>query len=350
MKIRRTILLLVLAAFILGPPLVSTTWAQGKAAEKPEDFYKGKILRIVCSATPGGGTDLAARVIAPYIAKYTGAANVAIENNAAGGGLVAKNYVFNNAKPDGLTMGIDPGSIPVQNFLMDAAGVKYDLTSAPWIANFDDQPWMGLVGAKSQYKSVNDMKGAKGLKFGGATIGGGVTVSSVLVMHLFGLDGKVVTGFKGTTEVALALARGELDGGSGQTSNIKNNMEQGYVRPLVVLEYKRVKELPDVPAITELMEITGEKKELLDAHIMVPTTKMMCVPPGTPQDRVQFLRNAMEKIKEDSQFQAEMEKAMGIKCAWVSIQETEELAKRATEAKKKGVYDKLKELQEKYRK
>ncbi|MCJ7595284.1 MAG: hypothetical protein MUO52_11000, partial [Desulfobacterales bacterium] len=323
--------------------------SQVAAAEGPEEFYKGKIIKLIVSSRPGGGSDLAARVLAPYLAKYTGASNVAIENNDKAGGMVAKNYVFNNAKPDGLTLGLDPGSIPFQNYLMGEPGVQYDLVSAPWIANFDHQPWLGLVGAKSKFTSINDLKSAKGLRFGGATPGGGITVSSALVLYLFGLDGKVIPGFKGTTGVALALGRGELDGGSGQTSNVLNNIEQGYVKPIVVLEYNRLKELPDVPAVPELIQMTDEQKEILDLHISVPTTKMMTAPPGTPQDRVQFLRDAMAKVKNDEQFEKELEKAMGIRCTWVSIEDTEKLAKQATEARNKGTYKKLDKMQESYR-
>ena len=47
---------------------------------------------------------MAARVLAPYLAKYTVAANVAIENNAKAGGLVAVNQVYNVPKADGLTL------------------------------------------------------------------------------------------------------------------------------------------------------------------------------------------------------------------------------------------------------
>lgn len=321
----------------------------GEAAEGAKDFYKGKIIKLVVSARPGGGTDLAARVIAPFLAKYTGAKNVVIENNAKAGGLVAKNFVFNKARPDGLTIGLDPGSIPFQNYLTDAPGVQFDLLRAPWIGNLAPQPWMGLVGAKSPYRSIEDLKSKKGLKFGGATAGGGISVSSALVLYLFNLDGKLVTGFKGTTGVALALARGELDGGSGQTSNVMNNVRQGYVRPIVILEYHRVKEFPEVPAVPELIELKGERKQIFDAHLIVPTTKMLSVPPGTPLDRVQFLQHAMEQIRKDQEFKSKIEKAMGIECKWISIEETERLAKQATEEKKRGTFKKLAEIVKSYR-
>jgi len=349
MKGNKTRIGSVLTMAALSMIFLVTGWGSPLgAAEGPEAFYQGKIIKLIVSSRPGGGTDLAARVIAPYLAKYTGASNVAIENNAKAGGMVAKNYVFNKAKPDGLTIGVDPGSIPFQNYLMNEPGVQYDLLSAPWIANLDHQPWLGLVGAKSPYSSPREMKSVKGLKFGGATPGGGITVSSALVLYFFGLDGNVIPGFKGTTGVALALAKGELDGGSGQTSNALNNIAQGYVKPLVVLDYERIKEMPEVPTVTELIQLTDEQKEILDLHLSVPTTKMMCVPPGTPADRVQFLRNAMEKIKNDPQFEQEIEKAMGIKCTWVSVEATEKLARKATETRQKGTFKRMEEVVDRY--
>jgi tripartite-type tricarboxylate transporter receptor subunit TctC len=319
------------------------------AAESPEDFYRGKIIKIVVSSRPGGGTDLSARIIAPYIQKYTGASRVVIRNKGEAGGLVAVNYVYNRVKPDGLTLGLDPVSIPFQSYLTDYVGVKFELTKIPFVAQFLLQQWLGFLGTKGPYSSIEDLKSAKGLKFGGAAPGGGITIGSALILYFFDLDGKVVTGFRGTTGVAMALARGEIHGSAAETPAVLRNMKQGYVKPIMTLDYKRARAFPEVPAVTELMKFTGEKNEILDSFLMTPGAKTICVPPGTPKDKLQFLREAVAKIRQDEGFQKQIKKAMGTECEWVSVEDTENLVRRAVEAKEKGTFKKLTDIVAKYR-
>ncbi|MFC1868959.1 Bug family tripartite tricarboxylate transporter substrate binding protein [Thermodesulfobacteriota bacterium] len=337
--------MLALALFI-----VLSAWAlPGEAADNPADFYKGKIIKILCSERPGGGTDSLARIVAPYLAKYTGASTVAVENKPQGTGLVARNFIYHNAKKDGLTVGFYSGGSTVYNYLTDFPSVKYDLMGTPWIANFLFQRWYCLAGANSPYNSIKDLKSAKGLKFGGASRGGTLSIASALIMYLFDLDGKLVTGFKGTKGVALAMRRGELDGASGQTSNVIRNIEQGHVKPILTLDYKRDKAFPDVPTVGEVTKLTGAKKELFDSFLLVPDTKMVCVPPGTPEDRVKFLRDAVGKMMKDPELIKKLKKRTGIDVEWFSNEETMGFLKQALEKKKKGVFKDLMDIVEKLR-
>ena len=96
MKQRMVIGLLLLSCLYFGS--VATGLAQ-------ESFYKGKSIRLIVGSTPGGFYDRWARFFARYMPKYIpGNPEIAVQNMPAAGSLVAANYVYNVAKPDGLTL------------------------------------------------------------------------------------------------------------------------------------------------------------------------------------------------------------------------------------------------------
>lgn len=74
-------------AMIFAVFFVLNTFEVAQGMEKVEDFYKGRVLKIVVPFAPGGGFDQWARGLAPYLKKYTGA-NVVVENWEGAGGLV----------------------------------------------------------------------------------------------------------------------------------------------------------------------------------------------------------------------------------------------------------------------
>ncbi|MBI2991693.1 MAG: hypothetical protein HYY47_06115, partial [Deltaproteobacteria bacterium] len=76
------------------------------AVRAQDNFYQGKTIRIVVGSAPGGGYDLWPRFMARYFSQYIpGKPEVIIQNMPGAGSLVAANYIYNVAKPDGLTLG-----------------------------------------------------------------------------------------------------------------------------------------------------------------------------------------------------------------------------------------------------
>src|SRR5688572_30261272 len=70
------------------------------------NFYQGKTIRIVIGSSTGGGYDLWARVLARYYGKYIpGNPTILVQNMPGAASIVATNYLYNVAKPDGLTLG-----------------------------------------------------------------------------------------------------------------------------------------------------------------------------------------------------------------------------------------------------
>ena len=104
---RLTILLLMLVALALN-----------RATGHAQDFYKGKTIRIVVATTPGGGFDAYSRIIARHMGKHIpGNPSLAIENMPGAAFLIGTNYLYRQAKPDGLTIGNWIGNLVVHQVI-----------------------------------------------------------------------------------------------------------------------------------------------------------------------------------------------------------------------------------------
>jgi len=72
-----------------------------------EEFYKGKIILFIVGPSPGGGYDTYTRAFARHIGKYIpGNPTPIVQNMPGAGQLIAAHYIYERAKPDGLTIGV----------------------------------------------------------------------------------------------------------------------------------------------------------------------------------------------------------------------------------------------------
>ena len=87
------------------------------------------------------------------------------------------------------------------------------------------------------------------------------------MFEILGLDGKVITGFKGKKDLILALARGEADFMVTSDNTAMKDEKDGYVVNLMTTGDKRSVVVPHIPSLSEL----GVKvpKELEAVHTFV---------------------------------------------------------------------------------
>src|SRR5262249_37953285 len=87
----------------VGVALGLLTCATPAATQEP--FYRGKTIRIIVGFTAGGGFDVYSRVLARHMARHIpGGPTIIVENMPGAGSLIAANYLYKIAKPDGLSM------------------------------------------------------------------------------------------------------------------------------------------------------------------------------------------------------------------------------------------------------
>ncbi|MGH7887254.1 MAG: Bug family tripartite tricarboxylate transporter substrate binding protein, partial [Candidatus Binatia bacterium] len=119
-----TLAILAAAPFCFAP--------RGTAQDR---FFEGKTIRIIVGFSPGGGFDAHSRAIARHMGKHIlGNPTVTVENMAGAGSLIAANHIYNQAKPDGLTIGNWIGGLIIQQYL-NAKGVSFDAQKFEWVGS-----------------------------------------------------------------------------------------------------------------------------------------------------------------------------------------------------------------------
>ncbi len=293
-----------------------TVWLTAGAAPAQNNFYQGKTMRIVIGSSTGGGYDLWARLLARYYAKYIpGNPTIVVQNMPGAASIVATNYLYNVAKPDGLTIG---AILPAIYFdqLVGRKEAQFDFAKIPWIGSPEQNGILHYMRADSPYKSIDDIRKAKEPPRCGSS-GTGTTGYYIprLLDEVLGTKHTIVSGYPGGAEIDLAVERGEVQCWSPLIATFFGRepyvtwQKKGFVRVVVQFGSKRDPRLADVPTIFELMDQhkTPDAGKRLARVILVAATlgRPIAAAPGTPPDRVKLLRDAYVKTLQDPELIAE---------------------------------------------
>lgn len=281
-----------------------------------QDFYSNKTVRIVVGFSPGGGMDIYARAIARHLGKnIPGKPAVMVENMTGAGSLIAANYLYNQAKPDGLTIGSWIGGLVLQQVIGGQKGIEFDARKFEWIGAPAGDSSSCAISKSSGISSADQWLAAKTPVKIGAMAPGSVTsdIPKILKAAL-NLPIQIVEGYKGTAEIRVAADSGEVDGGCWGWETIKimwrQGLDSGSTKVLIQMLPKRHPDLPDVPNALELAK-TDDARQLIKIGIVDPATmvRSLTLPPGTPKDRVKILRDAFMATMKDPEFLAEAKTA-----------------------------------------
>ena len=289
------------------------------AAQAQSDFFKGKQMKIVVGASAGAASDLYARVVANYLPKHiSGKPEIIVQNMPGAGSVVAANYVYSVAKPDGLTLGMPSANIYMDQ-LVGREETKFDVRRFQWIGTQDKRHLLFYIRSDTPYKSVGDIIKAKEPPKCGET---GTTSSGYLLTRIVDevLGGKLnmVLGYPGGAEVDLAVEKGEvicrgmsIDPYFGREPFISWG-KKGFVRLLLQTGSKRDARAPEIPTIYELMDQykTPDINRRVVRVILAGAEfgSPIFAAPGTPTDRVKILREAHAKSMKDPELIAEANK------------------------------------------
>lgn len=300
----------ITGVLILTLALVVSCTPEAQPAATPADFYKGKTIDLVISASPGGSADLITRIMASYLGGDT-EASVVVTNRDGAGGLDGMNYLY-KGKPDGLTLGTVPAAKFVSNKALNEPAAVYDIGEFSYIMGIGRLQYYFFVSPEGPYQSVADLQAGKDLKIGGVSPAGNIALGGLTVIKILGLDGKVITGIKGESNRALAVKRGEVIGYCLNVVTTKASVEAGMVKPLFVLATERDPVMPDVPAITELVNLTGEDLALVKLwETAFVGSTIFTGSPGIPEDRLAFLRGLANKWAQDEGFREKINVVSG---------------------------------------
>jgi tripartite-type tricarboxylate transporter receptor subunit TctC len=305
--------IVTLFLFLLLPFSASLVGAQS------DPFYKGKQIRIIVGLSTGGGYDRAARMLARHIGKYIpGSPEVIVQNMPGASSVTAANYVWGVAKPDGLTI-LAPHNNLYLGQLSGQKEVQFDLPKFLWIGSLENDDMMIFGRADASFKSIGDIVKAKEPpKCGSTGVGSSDYVMSKILEETIGAKVTHVTGYPGSSEIAIALERGEV-ACMGLTIATYFGREPfltwlntKFVRFLAQSGRKRQPRVEEAPTIYELMDeykTPTTKRRTAEAMLQGGEwARPYMVGPATPADRVAILRAAFDKAVKDPELLAEAKK------------------------------------------
>lgn len=282
-------------------------------------FFEGKTARIIVGFSPGGTYDLWARLIARHMGRHIpGNPNFVVQNMTGGGSIIAANYVYNIAKPDGLTLGVVTPGVFIEQ-LAGRKEVQFDWAKFSWVGSPERTERIFYIRADTPFKTLEDLRKAlEPPKCGSTGVGTASYYWPRLLADLFGFKLNIVAGYQGSTDVNLAIEKGEMHcwGGTVQayfgSEPGRTWAKTGFVKVLVQGGKKRHPQLPDTPTVWELMDkhSTGEATRRLVKVLLSPDDlgRPFFGPPKVPADRVNILRAAFTKIMNDPDVVAEAQK------------------------------------------
>lgn len=273
-------------------------------------FYQGKTIRLVAGTPAGSVYDLYARLVAQFIPKHIpGAPNVIVQNMPGVASMVAANYIYSVAKPDGLTIGsIQPALYFDQ--LVGRKEVQFDWQKFTWIGNTTVSHHLLYMRSDTPYKTIEDIrKAAAPPKCGAEGTASSAYYLPKLLEETIGAKFNIITGYNSGTDVDLAVERGEVHcraftiAAFFAREPFHTWRKKGFVHVIVQTGKKRSANLPEVPTLHELMDQhkTSDSARRLAAVILAANEigRPIIGTPAIPAERVKILREAFMKTVND---------------------------------------------------
>lgn len=292
--------------------------AAATAAEKVS--FAGKRIEIIVPFSPGGGTDVYVRALAPHFEKHLpGNPTILVRNIPGARGIPGANQFEARAKKDGTTA-IACSASNVATYVFEKDKVDYDFGKwEPVVVS----PQGAVVYARTSLgiKSPKDLAKLKGqeLVFGGQSPGS-AELRTITTFELLGLKPKYVWGLN-RGPVRLAFERGEMninyDSTPGFLKGAMPLVKSGVATPIYTLgilnekgDLVRDPNFPDLPNFAEAYEMMHGKKPSGDGYeawqsvmkMLVMLNKGIFLPAGTPQPILDAWRTAARNMLKDPEF------------------------------------------------
>jgi tripartite-type tricarboxylate transporter receptor subunit TctC len=275
-----------------------------------QDFYAGKTVNLYIGFGAGGGYDLYSRLIARNIGDHIpGKPNVVPNNMPGAGGLKVVSYMANVAPKDGTALAMPSDGVALEQVLA-AKAPDYDAGKLQWIGRVASSTTIYMTWHTSPTKTFQDARKRETLL---GSSGAGITVYMPRALNaLSGTKFKLITGYRGSTEVLLAMERGEVEGGYSLLSDFRARkgdwLREKKVNVLFFIGGERVPDYPDVPLAHETAA-NEDDRQILKLLSAGDIGRAIFTVPGVPAERVAVLRQAFDAMLRDPAFIADAKKA-----------------------------------------
>jgi tripartite-type tricarboxylate transporter receptor subunit TctC len=261
--------------------------------------YPARPVQIIVPYNAGGGTDLAARVLAQTMEKYLGG-TVIVRNQPGGGGSIGTSATA-HAKPDGYTLGT--GSQGPLVMLPQYGGIDYTINDFDFLALMGRNLMVLAAGKDAPYKNAQEFLAYAKAHPGEVTVGNsGAGGANHVATEGLGMAGDLKLKsmpFGGAVAAITATLGGHIQSVLAHPPEVATHIKAGTLVPILVLEDDRIADFPDTPTAKELgIDFTWA------------AWKGIVAPKGLPADVRKKLGDALDKTFHDPDFLQKM-KEMG---------------------------------------
>src|SRR5436309_6486400 len=280
-------------------------------AEPVADFYRGKTISLYVGFPPGGGYDLYARVFAPHFARHIpGNPQIVIKSMLGGSGIQAAGYMTNVTPQDGTSLGLFLDSLTLGKVL--GGHGDFDPVKLTWIGRIVSTATVSVVWHTSPVQTIEEAK-TRELLMAGTVPSNTSNFIPAALNDLIGTKIKVIMGFRGSPDQALAMMRGETHSIGGMSwEAIQANHQEWLTEKKIKILYaqgaRRIKELPNEPALLDFATDERSRNILSLLGSGPDIGRSIVAEPGIPAERAAALRKALMDTLEDPEFVAEMRK------------------------------------------
>jgi tripartite-type tricarboxylate transporter receptor subunit TctC len=276
------------------------------------DFYRGKTVTVIVSSSAAGGYDTVARAVAHHLSRHLpGNPTVIVRNMAGAGGMIATNFLYNNAEKDGTVIGLVQNNTPFEP-LFGTKEARYDPVKFNWLGTPSSETALVLLWHAVPVNSLADLK-MREVAVGVSGANSTPAFYARLLNATLGTRMKLINGYPGQNDVLLAMERREVDGHpsaffSSLRSTRPNWLRDKTAKAIVQYGPEKIAELADVPFAPDLVGNEDDRLVMQAAFAPLALGRPFLMPPGLPLERINALRQAFATTMTDPEFLAEGEK------------------------------------------
>jgi tripartite-type tricarboxylate transporter receptor subunit TctC len=289
----------------------------GEGARADDDvaaFYAGKTVQMVVATSPGGGVDLIGRLVARHLKDHIpGKPNIVVQNMPGAGGNQMANNLYASGARDGTMIGAPLNGMPT-NPLLTPKVARFDPTKFTWIGSMYRSNNVAYVWHASPVQTLEALK-AKEAIIGTSGPGSGSYDLSILSRDVLGLKYRIVRGYKSSTEINIAMERGEIHAQIVGWDSLKASrpewIHDGTIKIIGHFSLEDPEDLRPYPRIVDLAKTEADRQALRLVLARQAHGRPYFLPPGVPEARAAALRRAFDATMRDPAFLAEA-KAMKV--------------------------------------
>jgi tripartite-type tricarboxylate transporter receptor subunit TctC len=282
---------------------------QPASAETAAEFYAKQNLTIIVGFSPGGGGDTFARFFAHHLSNHmAGNPSVIVQNMPGAGGIKALNYLYNaGAKEGSKTMLTSPTHTLAQ--LLDKPNIRFDLKKMSWIGTLTQDSPSCAASGQSGFKSITETKDRE-IIMGSTGPSSSTSQHPLLLANMLGYKIRIVSGYRGTARVWLAMKKNEVQSmctfwASIAMGSRADDVKSGEMVRIIQMGRKKHPAFGNAPWAYDLARNADERAIMRAIFGVSELSRPFGTPPGVPEDRLNALRKGFWAAVTSPELQAD---------------------------------------------